>query len=82
MEQCDNYEIFDDFKPAEEQNSFMYPQLSGKMSNPTRQKPWLHSIILQISKPTLYEIPFKMYQMTKRVCHKSMKNILGDYSSM
>ena len=21
MEQCDNYEIFDDFKPAEEQNS-------------------------------------------------------------
>ena len=20
MEQCDNYEIFDDFKPAEEQN--------------------------------------------------------------
>ena len=22
MEQCDNYEIFDDFKPAEEQNSF------------------------------------------------------------
>ena len=23
MEQCDNYEIFDDFKPAEEQNSFI-----------------------------------------------------------
>ena len=23
MEQCDHYEIFDDFKPAEEQNCFI-----------------------------------------------------------
>ena len=28
--------------------------------------------IRQISKLVLYEIPFSMYQMTKRVCHKSM----------
>ena len=28
--------------------------------------------IRQISKLILYEIPFSMYQMTKRVCHKSM----------
>ena len=27
--------------------------------------------IRQISKPTLYEMPFCMYQMTKRVRHKS-----------
>lgn len=29
MEQCDNYEIFDDFKPAEEQNSFINDAISN-----------------------------------------------------
>lgn len=29
MEQCDNYEIFDDFKPAEEQNCFINDAISN-----------------------------------------------------
>lgn len=51
---------------------FLIPRFFSFLSLPDYERKSKTIIsISQISKPTLYEMPFSMYQMTKRRRHKS-----------